>query len=422
VVVTGIGLTTSLGSDRSSFWERLSRGRSAVTWVQDTDGAREAGRDGLLAAPVADFSPDRRLDQKSRRLMTRAVMFAVAAADAAVQDAGISTPASDPGRVGLFIGSPGQGTSAEELLPAIQKASDQGGFDLGRFGAEGISHIVPTWLLKGLPNSGMYYLSLRTNATGMNNNVSLGGVGATVAIGEAFESIRRGCIDVAIAGGYDSMLDAGRTAMYLASGMVTSARAVESYRGPFDRGRDGFVLGEGAGFLVLQSSDSALASNVRVYCEVLGYACATAPGPVSRMGPSEAGFTRALGSALESARIKRPDAVFAHGLGTKASDVAEARALEALFGHHARAIPVPSLKGTTGHTFAASGGIEAAAAILSLGYGSIPPTTHLRESDPACDLDYVPGSESRPARLESVLLSNANLAGAHAALVFGRHQ
>ncbi|HEY6356995.1 MAG TPA: beta-ketoacyl synthase N-terminal-like domain-containing protein, partial [Vicinamibacterales bacterium] len=237
-------------------------------------------------------------------------------------------------------------------------------------------------------------------------------------IGEAFQAIQRGYLDAAIAGGYDSGLDLDRVEMFRASTLLSAETDPASASRPFDRRRDGFVSGEGAGFVVMESLDSAVARGARLYGEVLGYGSATAPNSSSGLGPSAKGFYLSAAAALAEAGVV-PDAVFTHGLATVESDLAETAALKRVLGDRARTTPAPAIKSMTGNTFAASGGLEVVAALFALDAGRLPPTVHLTEPDPACDLDYVAGA-SRAMALQTVLLPNANLGGAHAALVLGR--
>jgi 3-oxoacyl-[acyl-carrier-protein] synthase II len=276
------------------------------------------------------------------------------------------------------------------------------------------------WLLKGLANNVLYFVSLKYNAQGMNNNISMGGLAGTLAVGEAFRTIRRGHLDVAFAGAYDSALDADRVEMFGASGLVTASTDPSTASRPFDRRRDGFVLAEGAGFLVLEAMESAERRGGTVYGEVAGYGAATVPGSLQHLGPSATGFADALRVALADASMATPDAVLTCGLATPSSDAEETSALKQVFGPAAAAIPAPAITSMIGNTFAASGVLQVAAALLSLRAQAVPPTINLTDPDPMCDLDYVAGQVARPMPVETVALSNANLGGAHAALVIGR--
>jgi 3-oxoacyl-[acyl-carrier-protein] synthase II len=401
VVATGIGVVTPFGCEHERVWSALTTGSSAGRIVERPNGGSLAG------GPVSGFSPRDHIDGKSLRLMTPAVAFGVAAAQIAAVDSGVAFDRVEPERLGIFIGSRGHSSDREDLLPAVRRSTRDGTFSLQLFGAEGLPLVHPMWLLKGLANNVLYFLSLKYNAQGANHNLSMGGVAATMAIGEAFRAIQHGLVDVALAGGYDSVLDVDRIELFSGSGLLTQAADPARASRPFDRSRDGFLPAEGAGFLVLESLDSARQRGATPYGEVLAYGAA-------------GGFEGALTAALEETSGITPDAVFAYGLATADSDVEETRAVKAVFGPKAYHIPTPALKSMLGNPLAASGGIEAAAALLALRDGVVPPTINLDESDEACDLDYVAGTRARPARLGVVALNNANLAGAHAALVLGR--
>jgi 3-oxoacyl-[acyl-carrier-protein] synthase II len=417
VAITGIGVVTPFGCDVEGFWQALKAGRSGAQRIEAIDGYE--GR-AVIGAPVTGFSARAHVDPKALRLMAPAVAFGVAAAQLAAVDSGLRFEALDPIRTGAFVGSRGHSSDRQDLMTAVRRASDDGTFRLDRFGAAGLPLVHPMWLLKGLANNVLYFVSLKYNAQGMNNNISMGGVAGTMAIGEAFHTIQRGYIDVALAGAYDSALDIDRVEMFGVSGLVTRSLDPDRASRPFDRRRDGFVPSEGASFFVLETLEAAQNRGARIYGEVLGYGSATAAVSRASLGPSRLGFAGALTAALADAGGVAPDAILTHGLATPASDVEETAGLKALFGADARRIPAPAPKSMIGNTFAASGAIEAAAALLALRDDLIPPTLNLTEPDEACDLDYVAGSEARPARLRTIALNNANLAGAHAALVFGR--
>lgn len=420
VAITGMGVVTPFGCDRLSFWRALADGRSAITRIDSVDGLDEPACGSVVGAPVRDFGAREHIDAKSLRLMSPAVAFGVAAAQLAAADSRLTFDTIDPTRLGAFVGSRGHSSDRQDLIPGVRRAMNDDGFCLDKFGIEGLPLVHPMWLLKGLANSVLYFVSLKYNAQGMNNNISTGGVAATMAIGEAFRAIQRGSIDIAFAGGYDSALDADRVQMFRASGLATATTDPATASRPFDAHRDGFVLAEGAGFLILESFELAIARGAHMYAELLGYGSATAPHSIATLGPSAAGFASALCAALGDAGGCRPDAVFAFGLATRLSDIEETRGLRAVFGVEAGSIPAPALKSMFGNTLAASGAIEASAALLALSERLLPPTINLRDPDPECDLDYVAGTSARSLPLRSIAINNANLGGAHAALILGR--
>jgi 3-oxoacyl-[acyl-carrier-protein] synthase II len=416
VVVTGIGLVTPFGSDVNGFWNALRAGQSAGRRITGVEGAN---RD-VSGAPVCGFNAREHVDAKSLRLMAPAVTFGVAAAQMAAKDSGMNFASVEPARLGAFVGSRGHSSDRQDLMPAVGRATDNGDFSLTKYGAEGLPLVHPMWLLKGLANNVLYFVSLKFNAQGMNNNISMGGVAGTMAIGEAFHTIQRGLVDVALAGGYDSALDLDRIEMFDSSGLVTKSTDAAHASRPFDRRRDGFLPSEGAGFLVLETFESAQTRGARMYGEVLGYGSAGPAASSNTLGPHVRGFAGALTAAVADAGGLRPDAVFTHGLATHDSDVEETRALKTVLGPSAQSTPAPALKSMLGNSLAGSGSIEAAAALLALAEGALPPTINRSEADRDCDLDYVVGTAAREMRLRAVALSNANLAGAHAALVLGR--
>jgi 3-oxoacyl-[acyl-carrier-protein] synthase II len=417
VVITGIGLVTPFGTDRATIWQAVTAGRSAVTLLHDIDGIIPGP---VLGAPVRAFEAEAFIDTKSLRLMVPSVAFGVAAAKMAGADSGLAFDRLDRTRLGVFVGSRGHGTDRRDLSAAVRAASDGAELDLTSFARDGLALVHPMWLLKGLANNVLYFVSLEFGAQGMNNNLSLGGVAATTAIGEASRAIERGHLNVALAGGYDTGLNADRVEMFALSGLMTSSTDAVNICGPFDRARDGFIASEGAGFLVLEAHEAAIERGARIYGEVLGYGCCTAPAQTDTLGPSAEGFAGALRAALDDAGLDRPDAVFVHGLATPESDRAETAALYSVFAQQAPAIPAPALKSIVGNSAAASGTIEAALALMALEHGVLPPTINLHELDPGSELDHVAGYGAREHPMRTVAVANASLAGHHAVLVLGR--
>jgi 3-oxoacyl-[acyl-carrier-protein] synthase II len=415
VVITGIGLVSAFGCDVETAWQALCAGQSATVALDAIDGKRF---DGLIGAPVSHFSPREYIDPKWLRLMTPAVVFGVAAAELAARDSGLDFTSLDPVRLGAFVGSRGHSSDRQDLLAGVHLATENGHLRLDRYGTEGLPRVHPMWLLKGLANNVLYFVSLKYNAQGMNNNVSMGGVAATIAIGEAFDAIRHGAVDVAFAGGYDSCLDFDRVEMFTRSGLLALGDGAARASQPFSATRRGFVPGEGAAMLVMESLEAATSRGARIYGEVHGYGSAT--GRSSSVRPSAEGFARALETAMTDAAGITPDAVLTHGLATPAVDVEETLGLTRAFGASAPAIPAPALTSMIGYTFAASGAIQTVAALLALRDGLLPPTINLLERDLACNLDYVEGTEARLLPLDTVAVSTANFAGAHAALLVGR--
>jgi 3-oxoacyl-[acyl-carrier-protein] synthase II len=416
VVITGVGIVSPFGSDPAAYWTAIAKGQSAVRVVSDVEGLEGS----VVGAPVAGFNARDFIDGKSLRLMAPAVAFGVAASQLAMTDAGLPLDSVDPTRLGAFVGSRGHSSDRQDLMAAVRKASESGEFRMDVYGSVGLPLVHPMWLLKGLANNVLYFVSLKFNAQGMNNNISMSGVGGTMAIGEAYQAVQRGYLDAAIAGAYDSSLDLDRVEMFRASSLASSNADPAGASRPFDARRDGFVPAEGAGFIVLEPLEAAVKRGARIYGEVKGYGAATAPLSPKHLGPSADGYALALAAAMHDAGGTKPDAVFTHGLATRESDIEETRGLKQAFGAEAKKIPAPAVKSSIGNTFAGSGVLEATAALFALRDGLLPPTLNLTTPDPACDLDYVAGTEARATRLGAVALNNVNLGGAHAALILGR--
>ena len=412
VALTGVGVVTPFGTDLGDLWRALASGRSGIRLI-------ETARGSIVGAAVAGFSPRDHVEPKLLRLMSPAVTFGVAAATLAAVDSGVSGRDADPSRLGVFVGSRGHSSDREDLMPGIHAATAAGEFSLNAFGARGLPLVNPMWLLKGLANNVLYFVSLKYNAQGANNNISMGAAGGAMAVGEAFRAIQQGAVDVAFAGGYDSALDLDRLEMFGRSGLVSSADDPTAASLPFDRRRDGFVPGEGAAFVVLEPLDAARRRGAKLYAEVIGYGAATA-GPAVAIGASRRGVAGALSRALADASLTTTDAVFAHGLATRCDDVEETEGLKAALGSRSQAIPAPALTSMLGNTFAAGGVIATAVASRALSEGALPPTINLSEPDPACDLDYVAGAAARPVAMQTVAVHCANFAGAHASLILGR--
>ncbi len=412
VAITGLAAVTPFGTDLDHLWRAGASGRSGIR-VMDTN------RGPIVGAPVDGFSPRDHIDAKSLRLMSPAVAFGVAAASLAASDSGLPLPNPEPSRLGVFVGSRGHSSDRQDLVPAIQAAVADGTFSLNVFGARGLPLVNPLWLLKGLANNVLYFVSLKYDAKGPNNNISMGGAAGTIAIGEAFRAIQQGAVDVAFAGGYDSALDVDRLEMFGRSGLTTTSGDPMAASLPFDRRRTGFVPGEGAAFVMLEPLDAARRRGAKLYAEVIGYGSAAA-APADGSGISRHGVADALTCALADASVAAPDAVFAVGLATQRGDIEETEGLKMVLRSRSRMVPVPALTSMLGYAFAAAGVIAVVVACRALSESALPPTINLTEPDPACDLDYVAGTATRAAAIRTVAVNSANFGGAHAALILGR--
>ena len=405
VAVTGIGLVTPLGRDVGSTWSALVAGRSGTGPVTSFDPTGHACR---VAAEVKGFDPATTgLEPREVRRLDRFAQFAVSAAREAVQDAGLSVPLPNPERVGAYIGN-GMGgliTMAEQFSVLASR---------------GPGRVSPFLVPMTLANMASGQVSLALGAMGPNlAPVSACATGAH-AIGEAAEVIRRGDADVMIAGGTEAVIGALAFAGFASARALTSLNdEPETASRPFDATRDGFVMGEGAGVVVLESLAHARARGATVHAALAGYGStadahhATAPREDGR------GAARAISVALAQAGVAPAsiDYVNAHGTSTPLNDRAETRAIKVAMGDAAHAVPISSTKGALGHLLGAAGAVEAAICVLAIKHGIIPPTINYRHPDPACDLDYVvEGARHRPIR--SALTNSFGFGGHNATLAF----
>lgn len=423
VVITGVGVVSPLGNTPQALWTALREGRSGVGEVPHL--ALDAYRTRVGGA-VRDFQPrDYIRDPKSLKLMTRPVRLGVAALELAVRDAGLGEGVGDldPARIGCFVGSPGHAGDRDELLRGLDLAYGEAGLDLGIFGAEGIPTINPLWLLKSLANLVLYFVSMRLGAQGPNANICMSGAGGSMAVGEAFRAIRHGRAELAVAGGYESLLDEERLESFEPSGLLYlgDGPAAAASR-PFDRDRAGFVAAEGGAFLVLEESEHARARGAKIYGAIRGYGNASSGLP-GRPNDSAEAFAGAMEAALADARLDAWDieAVFAEGLATEDSDRAEAQALKQVLTARSAYTPITAVKSMTGNLLAGSGPLELIAALGSLPPedAAIPPILNCEHPNPDLGLNYVRGG-ARSGSFRHILANASGLGGTVASLVVER--
>jgi 3-oxoacyl-[acyl-carrier-protein] synthase II len=355
--------------------------------------------------------------------MSRAVGFAVGAAALAVEDSHLETEKLDPARFGVCMGTGITPIDVAELVgPIARGIGTDGSFDFGRFTVARAESMFPLWLLKHLPNMAAAHLSILHHAMGPNNTIVTACAAGTQAVGEAFRLIARGDADVMLAGGCDSRLDPLLLVAYNAMKTVsTSLRAPAEVSRPFDGERDGFVLGEGAAVLVLESLRSARRRKAKIYAEVVGYGSSFDAYGITRPEPEGKGAAISMTAALREAKVdpSNIDYINAHGTSTRLNDLMETMAVKRVFGHRAASIPMSSQKSMVGHLIGASGALEAAATAMSLDWGVIPPTINQATPDPACDLDYVPNT-AREKPLKTAISNSFGFGGQNASLVMSR--
>jgi 3-oxoacyl-[acyl-carrier-protein] synthase II len=422
VVVTGLGIVAPNGIGRRAFCEAIFQGRSGVRYIESFD---TSGLSIRIAGEVKDFNvlPYLGDHKKNLKLMSRAVRFAVGAAALAIEDAGLEVNQLDPARFGVCMGTGITPIDVGELVDPIRKSvGTDGSFDLGRFITARSESIFPLWLLQHLPNMAAAHISVLQHAMGPNNTIVTACAAGTQAVGEAFRLIARDDADVMLAGGCDSRLDPQLMVAYAAMKAVsTSLRPPAEVSRPFDAERDGFVLGEGAAVLTLESYDRARLRGAPIYAEITGYGSSFDAFGITRPEPEGRGAALSMSAALREARLDPADVDYinAHGTSTKLNDLMETVAVKRVFGHRAASIPISSQKSMIGHLIGASGAVEAAATALSLQQGVVPPTINLATPDPECDLDYVPNT-SREMPLRTALSNSFGFGGQNASLVMTR--
>ncbi|MBW4080914.1 beta-ketoacyl-ACP synthase II [Paenibacillus sp. S150] len=402
VVITGMGLISPLGNTVDQYWKRLTAGESGISPITSFDTAHFKTK---IAGAVKDFDPEGRFGRKEARRMDRFSQFALAAAEDAWAHSGLQLDKIDRERLGVYVGS-GVG--------GIQTLMEQGEVLRSR----GPERVSPTLIPMLISNMAAALISIKLGASGPAlSPVTACSIGNT-AIGEAFRLIRCGGADVIIAGGAEAAI----TEISLASfGNATalSAHNEEPHKAsrPFDAQRDGFVIGEGGGIVILESLSHALRRNAVIYGEVTGYGASSDAYHMVATHPEGIGAYQAMKLALSEAGVHpdEVDVISAHATSTPAGDRSETMAIKKLFGEQAYRIPVTANKSMTGHALGAAGGLEAIALVKSIQEGLIPPTINLEEADEACDLDYVPNT-ARTADL-NVGISNSFGFGGHNAVI-----
>ncbi|MDH3591068.1 MAG: beta-ketoacyl-ACP synthase II [Planctomycetota bacterium] len=418
VVVTGLGVLAPNGNDTESFWAAVCAGRSGIDTISGFDAG---GFNVKVAGEITDFDARKFVpNRKSLKIMGRNIRFGVAASQMAMEHAGLKETTPDPERFGVVMGAGLVPTNLEEVGDAvIHSFDDAGRFDVRRFGEEGKDQLFPLWLLKHLPNMVAAHISIIHNAQGPNNTIVTACSAATQAIGEAARIIERGDADVILTGGADSRIDPLSLVAYDLLGAVSTAdRPPTEVSCPFDRRRDGFVLGEGGACLVLESEDHAKARGATIHGEIAGYGASFDAFAVTQPEPEGRGALQAMRAALRDAALDPADIdyISAHGTSTPLNDKMETTAVKQLFGDHAASTPMSSIKSMIGHLIGAAGAMEAAVSILALRDNVVPPTINLTQPDPECDLDYV-ANTSRELEVRCVLSNSFGFGGQNAALV-----
>jgi 3-oxoacyl-[acyl-carrier-protein] synthase II len=404
IVVTGMGLVTPLGIGIAPFWNGLIEGRSGVGPITLCDSSDSPCQ---IAAEVLGFEPRDYMEAKEARRVSRASQFAVAAASMALADSGFVVDESNRYDVGALIAN---GSSSPPDTELAARTLFERGF----------GKVNPFYITSSLPNMPSCQVAIQLGLLGYNTAIATACAASSQAIGEAAEVIRRGDATVMLAGGTEAPICRLTLASFCAI-RALSTRNDEPERAsrPFDATRDGFVLAEGAGVLVLERLSHARRRGAPVYAEIIGYAATCDAYHVTAPHPEGDGAARAMVRALARARIspQQVDYINAHATSTTAGDLAETLAIKQALGEYASSVPISSTKSMTGHLTSAAGAVEAAATILALKHGVIPPTINYEHPDPACDLDYVPNT-AREGALQIAMSNSFGFGGINGVLVF----
>ncbi|TCP29759.1 3-oxoacyl-[acyl-carrier-protein] synthase II [Scopulibacillus darangshiensis] len=407
VVVTGLGAVTPLGNDVAATWENAVAGKSGignVTRVNPEDFPAK------VAGEVKDFNALDFIDKKEMKKMDRFTHYAVAAAKMAVADSDLTIDETNAHRIGVWIGSGigGMETYEQQTRIALER---------------GFRRVSPFFVPMMIPDMASGQVSIQLGAKGINSCTVTACATGTNSIGDAFKAIARGDNDIMITGGAEAPLTNMSFAGFSSMKALSTNPDPKTASRPFDKNRDGFVMGEGSGLLILESLDSALERGARIYAEIVGYGATGDAHHVTAVEPGGNGAVRSMNQALKDAELKPEDIGYinAHGTSTPMNDVNETMAVRTVFGDYAYKVPMSSTKSMTGHLLGASGGVESIFAIKSIVDGVVPPTINYETPDEECDLDYVT-NESRKQPVAVAMSNSLGFGGHNATLIFKKYE
>ena len=407
VVVTGIGAVSPLGNTIEDTWAAIKAGKSGVGPLTRVDAEKFSAK---VAAEVKDFDIEQYVERKEARKMDRFTQYALAAALMAHKDSGLEVNESNAERVGVWIGSGigGMETYEQQFLT---------------FQERGARRVSPFFIPMLIPDMASGQVSIYIGAKGPNSCSVTACASGTNSIGDAFKVIERGDADVMITGGAEAPIVNMAIAGFTANTALTTNVDPATASRPFDKNRDGFVIGEGAGIVILEELEHAKARGAKIYAEVIGYGATGDAHHITAPAPEGEGAARAMQMALDTAGVTptKVDYINAHGTSTPYNDLFETQAVKTVFGEHAYKLAMSSTKSMTGHLLGAAGGVEAIFTVLALQEGILPPTINLHEPDPACDLDYVP-NEARQANIDYALSNSLGFGGHNASLLFKKYE
>lgn len=406
VVITGLGALSPLGKNKDEFWSSLIAGKGGIGRISQFDPTQYNSQ---IAGEIKDFDPSEYISPKDKKRMDRFVQCALVAAHQAVEDAQINFSNEDPFQAGVLIGS-GIGS-----LYTIQEQTKV-------LLAKGPSKMSPFTIPMLIVNMASGWVAISFGVKGPNSAVATACASGGHAIGDAFKIIQRGDAQVMVAGGTESCIcQTGVGAFCAMKALSTRNNEPERASRPFDKNRDGFVIAEGAGVVLMESLEHARKRNASIYAELVGYGMSGDAYHMTAPDPEGAGAARAMNEALRQAQIKPEEVSYinAHGTSTPLNDKVETLAIKKVFGEYAKKIPVSSIKSMTGHLLGAAGAVEFAACCLTIKHNIVPPTINYETPDPHCDLDYVP-NKAREVKVDVAMSNSLGFGGHNASLVVRR--
>ncbi|SFA78736.1 3-oxoacyl-[acyl-carrier-protein] synthase II [Bacillus sp. cl95] len=407
VVVTGVGAVTPLGNDVNTTWKNILAGKSGVGPLTRVNADEYPAK---VAAELKDFNPENFIDKRDARKMDRFTQYAVAASLMAVKDAELNITEENAPRVGVWIGS---GIGGMETFEQQYET----------FMNRGYRRVSPFFVPMMIPDMATGQVSITLGAKGFNSCTVTACATGTNSIGDAFKVIQRGDADAMITGGAEAPITKMSVAGFCANTALSTNPDPASASRPFDKNRDGFVMGEGAGVVVLEELEHALARGAKIYAEIVGYGATGDAYHITSPAPGGEGGARAMKMAIEDGQLKPEDIDYinAHGTSTDYNDKFETLAIKEVFGEHSYKLAVSSTKSMTGHLLGAAGGIEAIFTVLAMKENILPPTINLQNPDPECDLDYVP-NEARPKVIKAAISNSLGFGGHNATIAFKKYE
>jgi 3-oxoacyl-[acyl-carrier-protein] synthase II len=403
VVITGMGVISPIGIGNDAFWKNLSEGKNGFGKISHFDASKFSSQ---IAAEVNDFDPNNYLDKKEARRLVRFIQFAIASSLMAAEDAKLIINDGNAADIGVIIGSGigGIGFLEEQVKVLLEKGPDR------------LSPFTVPYMITDMAAG---YSSIKLGAKGPNSCIVTACASGTNSIGEAYKIIQRGAAKAMFAGGSEASITPIGVASFCAARALSSRNDDPQHASrPFDKERDGFVIGEGSGIVVLEDLEFAKARGAKIHAELIGYGMSGDASHITAPAPGGEGAVRAIRAALKDANLKpeQIDYVNAHGTSTVLNDKYETMALKTVFGEYVKKLPISSNKSMFGHLLGAAGAVELIASVHTIKNGIIPPTINYEVKDPECDLDYVP-NQARKANVKTVLSESFGFGGHNAVLV-----